>query len=68
MKISLENGKYEVVFNEKNGSLSVYHHGEFCSDETGNKLLLAMIDHIEDLEIEISDYQSEIREYYDYDR
>ena len=26
MKISLENGKYEVVFNEKEGSLLVYRH------------------------------------------
>ena len=65
MKISLENGKYEVVFNEKEGSLLVYRHGKFWTDETGNSLLFKMMERIDDLETDILDYQSEVREVYD---
>ena len=64
MKISLENGKYEVIFNEKDGRLSVYRYGEFWSDETGNNLLLTMIQRIKDLEDELDSTISVIGESY----
>lgn len=38
-----ENGKYEVVFNEKTGDLYALRHGQAWRHLHGNKLVLAML-------------------------
>lgn len=46
--IDLENGKYTVQ--EDNGKITVLRHGEVWRDETGDSLILALIQRIQTLE------------------
>lgn len=48
-KIDLEDGKYTVLHHEEHGGITVLRHGEAWRNETGDKLLLAMIEKIEEL-------------------
>ena len=48
-KIELEDGKYTVLHHEEHGGITVLRHGEPWRNETGDKLLLAMIEKIEQL-------------------
>ena len=54
MKIELECGKYEVVFEEKTGELYVNRYGKRWREMPGDKLVLAMMERIEDLEAQIN--------------
>lgn len=74
MKVELENGKYLYIFDEVIGSSTVFHNGKIWKDTTGDELLLAMAQRINELEEELDsainiieesgvDY-SEVVEYY----
>ena len=54
MKIELENGKYEVVFEEKTGELYANRYGKRWREMPGDKLALAMMHKIEELETELN--------------
>lgn len=46
ISIQLQEGKYHYLF--QNGKQTITRHGEFWRDETGDNLLLAMAQTIED--------------------
>ena len=77
MKVELENGKYLYIFDEIIGSSTAFRDGKIWKDTTGDKLLLAMAQRINELEEELDvaikiieesgvDY-SEVVEYYEQD-
>jgi len=77
MKVELENGKYLYIFDEVIGSSTVFLNGAIWKDTTGDELLLAMAQRINELEEELDvainiieesgvDY-SEVVEYYEQD-
>lgn len=49
--------KYHIVNN--NGIVLVYRHGELWQDYTGNKFMLALLNHIEILEQQIKELKNE---------
>ncbi|ANH50603.1 ribonucleoside-diphosphate reductase subunit beta [Bacillus phage BCPG3] len=49
-KVTLENGKYAIEFDEYTGKLEVFRHGSLWGKETGNKFLLCMMQRIEELQ------------------
>ncbi|AGI12210.1 hypothetical protein BPS10C_213 [Bacillus phage BPS10C] len=49
-KVTLENGKYAIQFDEYTGKLEVFRHGSLWGKETGNKFLLCMMQRIEELQ------------------
>lgn len=53
MKVKLENGKYLYIFDEIIGSSTVFRNGAIWKDTTGDKLLLAMAQRINELEDEL---------------
>ena len=53
MKVELENGKYLYIFDEVIGSSTVFRNGAIWKDTTGDKLLLAMAQRINELEDEL---------------
>lgn len=55
MKIELEDRKYEVVFEEKTGELYANRYSKRWREMAGDKLVLAMIQRIEELETELED-------------
>ncbi|WNO47307.1 hypothetical protein [Vibrio phage vB_VibM_10AMN] len=55
--IKLNDGKYEYAFNAKEGTQTIERNGQPWRDETGDNLLLAMAQRIDQLEEEV--YQLE---------
>ena len=53
MKVKLENGKYLYIFDEVIGSSTVFRKGVIWKDTTGDELLLAMAQRINELEEEL---------------
>ena len=53
MKVELENGKYLYIFDEVIGSSTAFRNGKIWKDTTGDKLLLAMAQRINELEEEL---------------
>ena len=53
MKVKLENGKYLYIFDEVIGSSTVFLNGAIWKDTTGDELLLAMAQRINELEEEL---------------
>ena len=49
-EIELENGKYTIIYNEKPFEFKALRYGEEWRDLTGDNLILALINHISDLE------------------
>ena len=53
--ITLNDGKYEYTFNAKEVAQTIKRNGEPWRDETGDNLLLAMAQRIDQLEDEVDD-------------
>ena len=54
MKVELENSKYLYIFDEVIGSSTVFRDGKIWKDTTGDELLLAMAQRINELEEELN--------------
>lgn len=61
-KISLECDKYEVL-EGTTGTIQVLRHGEMWRDLTGDKLFLAMINRIQELECAAKNIEGTVSEY-----
>ncbi|AMW62550.1 hypothetical protein BI001_gp237 [Bacillus phage Zuko] len=48
--VTVGDGKYRVEFDEMDGNLNVFRHGELWSNEAGNKFVLCMMQRIEELQ------------------
>ncbi len=48
--VKVDNGKYEIRFNEQTGDLSIFRHGELWSLDKGNKFVLSVLHRIEELQ------------------
>jgi len=54
---TLNDGKYEYTFNSKEGSQTIKRNGLPWRDETGDNLLLAMAQRIDQLEDEVAELE-----------
>ncbi len=57
--IKLDNGKYEVILNDKPWKFEALRYGETWRSLTGDNLVLAMFYRIQELEEEITELKSE---------
>lgn len=53
-KIELENGKYTILHDEEHGGITVLRYREPWRNETGDKLMLALIERVSELEDEVA--------------
>lgn len=60
-KIELEDGKYTILHHEEHGGITILRHGEVWRNETGDKLFLAMVHQI----LELQDEVEQLKETYD---
>ncbi|UZV41236.1 hypothetical protein vBVpaMR16F_170 [Vibrio phage vB_VpaM_R16F] len=58
--ITLNDGKYEYVFNSKDGTQTIKRNGQPWRDETGDNLLLAMAQRIYQLEDEVVELEEDL--------
>ena len=57
--IELEGGKYVLHFDETNGTFIADRHGQHCwRDMTGDGMVLAMFQRIQDLEEQVTDVEN----------
>ena len=53
IKVELEDGKYTVLHDEEHGGVTVLRYREPWRNETGDKLILAMVNKIVELQEEV---------------
>ena len=58
-QIDVENGKYTFLNNS--GVVSIKRYGEAWRDESGDKALLCLLQHVEELELEIKHLKEPVK-------
>ncbi len=53
LRTDLEDGKYTVIFDEATGGLSALRYGQVWRDLAGDKLVLALVHRIDELQREL---------------